>query len=187
MRHPRTILAIVVVTVALGVSGIALALSSGGSTAAVAGSKAAVVTPVMASQASTSSATIHTENAIVGGKTEAILVDAKGLPLYTYKPDTATKSFVSGGLATLWPPLVSTSPTIAGATGKLSVTKDNNGAQVAYNGHFLYTFASDSPGHVTGQGFENFFVATPGLTPIGASSSASMAPAATSSASGYGY
>jgi predicted lipoprotein with Yx(FWY)xxD motif len=188
MRHPRTIIAIVGVTVALGVSGIAVALGSGGSTAAGASSKAAAVTPVMTGQASTSSATIHTENATVGDKTEAILVDGKGLPLYTYKPDTATKSFVSGGLAVIWPPLVSMSPTIEGATGKLSVTNDANGTQVAYNGHFLYTFASDTPGHVTGQGFENFFVATPGLAPIGASSSASMEPAsATSSGSGYGY
>lgn len=95
MRHPRTILAIVGVTVALGISGIAVALSSGGSTAAVASSKAAAVPPVVGSQASASSATIHTESATVGGKAETILVDAKGLPLYTYKPDTATKSFVS--------------------------------------------------------------------------------------------
>jgi predicted lipoprotein with Yx(FWY)xxD motif len=188
MRHPRTIIAIVGVTVALGVSGIAVALSSGGSSAAGASSKAAAVTPVMTGQPSASSATIHTENATVGGKTEAILVNAKGLPLYTYKPDTATKSFVSGGLAMIWPPLVSMSPTIEGATGKLSVTNDASGTQVAYNGHFLYTFASDTPGHVTGQGFENFFVATPGLAPIGTSSSASTAPAsATSSGGGYGY
>jgi Secreted repeat of unknown function len=53
---------------------------------------------------------------------------------------------------------------------------------VAYNGHFLYTFVEDSPGHVTGQGVQNFFVATPSLT-AGASSPATVAP----SKSGYGY
>ncbi len=46
---------------------------------------------------------------------------AKGLPLYIYRPDTATTSLVTGGLAGLWPPL--TSPAVAGArvTGKVAV------------------------------------------------------------------
>jgi hypothetical protein len=39
----------------------------------------------------------------------------------------------------------------------------SSGQQVTYNGHFLYTFVQDSPGHVTGQGVQNFFVATPGI------------------------
>jgi predicted lipoprotein with Yx(FWY)xxD motif len=140
----------------------------------------------MKTAASPTSSTIHTVNASVDGKTEAILVNAKGLPLYIYKPDTATKSFVSG-LAAYWPPLVSSSPTIVGATGKLYVTQDANGAQVAYNGHFLYTFVSDSAGHVTGQGVQDFFVATPGLAPIAAVSSASMAAAPAASSSGSRY
>jgi predicted lipoprotein with Yx(FWY)xxD motif len=141
----------------------------------------------MKNTASATSSTIRTANATVDGKTEAILVNAKGLPLYIYKLDTATKSYVSGQLAAYWPPLDSSSPTIVGATGKLSVTRDANGAQVAYNGHFLYTFVSDSAGHVTGQGVQDFFVATPGVAPIGASSPASTAVAPTTSSSGMGY
>ena len=43
-------------------------------------------------------------------------------------------------------------------SGKLTVLNDANGDQVAYNGHLLYTFTSDHPGQVTGQGFQNFFV-----------------------------
>jgi predicted lipoprotein with Yx(FWY)xxD motif len=34
----------------------------------------------------------------VAGSTETILVNAQGLPLYFYRPDTATKSVVTAGL-----------------------------------------------------------------------------------------
>ena len=129
--------------------------------------------------------TLHATSAQVGGRTETILVDAQGLPLYYFQNDTAKKSFVTGGLARLWPPLVGTKATATGVRGKLTVLKAANGHQVAYNGHFLYTFVSDTPGHVTGQGISNFFVATPRLKAIGTSSTAT-APVATSSR-GYGY
>ena len=64
-------------------------------------------------------------------------------------------------------------------TGKVTVVNDANGRQVAYNGHLLYTFISDHPGELTGQGVQNFFVATPGLAPIAATAApAGPAPAA---------
>ena len=77
-------------------------------------------------------------------------------------------------------------------TGKLTAVMDIHGAQVAYNGHLLYTFADDRAGQVTGQGVQGFFVATPGLAPIAGSSTAGSpatagpAPAAPSG-SGFGY
>lgn len=174
MQHRKIAIAAIAIAAAAGVSGIAAAATSGTSMPAAASSTANV-----------SQATIHTQSTMVGGKTETILVDSEGLPLYYYKPDTAMKSFVSGELAALWPPLVSSNPTITGASGKLSVTNDANGAQVEYNGHFLYTFADDSAGHVTGQGVQDFFVATPGLAAIDTSSTAPT-PAPTSG-SGYSY
>jgi predicted lipoprotein with Yx(FWY)xxD motif len=128
--------------------------------------------------------TLHTASAVVAGRTETILVDTQGFPLYYFANDTAKKSFVTGGLAELWPPLVATKPTATGVRGKLTVLKAANGHQVAYNGHFLYTFLSDSPGHVTGQGISNFFVVTPRLKAIGTSTPAT--PPATSNR-GYGY
>jgi len=122
----------------------------------------------------------------VGATTEAILVNGKGLPLYFYKPDTPSRSLVSGALATLWPPLDGTSPTERGATGTLHVVNTANGSQVTYNGHFLYTFAEDSPGQATGQGVQNFFVATPGLTGRHrASTTVTAAPASAGNAYGY--
>jgi predicted lipoprotein with Yx(FWY)xxD motif len=131
-------------------------------------------------------ATVRTTLATVGGRTESILVNAHGLPLYYYRPDTGTTSLVAGGLARLWPPLTSTAPTAAAVTGKITVVRDAHGDQVAYNGHLLYTFTSDRAGQVTGQGFQNFFVATPGLTSITNSPApATTIPAAPSG--GYGY
>jgi Secreted repeat of unknown function len=82
---------------------------------------------------------------------------------------------------------VRTAPaTVAGRTETiLAVLNDVHGHQVTYNGHPLYTFANDHAGQVTGQGIQNFFVATPGLTPL-TTSSAGTAPAAPSGG-GLGY
>ena len=85
----------------------------------------------------------------------------------------------------MWPPLTSASPAATGLTGALTAVMDIHGDQVAYNGHLLYTFADDQAGQVTGQGVQDFFVATPGLTAI-TGSPAPSAPA-TSSGNPYGY
>ena len=173
MRHPRVIIA-----------GLALAAvaAAGGVTAAAAGGSPA--SSALSASPSASAVALRTAPAAVAGRTETILVNALGLPLYYYRPDTATKSLVTGGLARLWPPLTSAAPAAAGVSGKLTVLNDVNGRQVAYNGHLLYTFVNDHAGQVTGQGVQNFFVATPGLTPL-TTSSAGTAPAAPSG--GYGY
>jgi predicted lipoprotein with Yx(FWY)xxD motif len=176
MRHPRIIIA--------GI-GLAAVAAVGGITAASAGTSPARSAP--AASASAAAATVRTASATVAGKTETILVNAAGLPLYYYRPDTAAKSFVTGALARLWPPLTSAAPTAAGVNGKLSVLNDVNGHQVTYNGHPLYTFADDHAGQVTGQGVQNFFVAAPGLAPL-TSSSASAGPApAAPAGGGLGY
>jgi len=135
-------------------------------------------------------ATVRTVQASVGGKTETILVTSQGLPLYYYLNDTSAKSVVTGGLAALWPPLTAASPAATGLTGKVTAVIDIHGNQVAYNGHLLYTFADDQPGQVTGQGVQGFFVATPGLTAItGSQTATGTAPSAPAAPSGnpYGY
>ena len=121
--------------------------------------------------------TLHTATTQVGAKTETVLVNAKGLPLYYYQADTARKSQVSGVLAQLWPALVSAKPTASGVKGKVASSKQADGRLVTYNGHFLYTFVDDSPGHVTGQGVSNFFVATPNVRAIGSATTVKAAPA----------
>jgi predicted lipoprotein with Yx(FWY)xxD motif len=178
VRHPRIIIA--------SISLAAAAAIGGGITAATATTSHAGSQPVAGQP---SAATVRTVQATVGGKPETILVNGQGLPLYYYLPDTAAKSVVTGGLATLWPPLTSASPAATGLTGKLAAVMDIHGAQVAYNGHLLYTFADDQPGQVTGQGVQGFFVATPGLTAItGSQTATGTAPApAASSGNPYGY
>ena len=176
MRHPRIIIA--------SISLAAAAALGGGITAAAATSSAASSLPAASQHATT---TVRTAQAAVGGKTETILVNAAGLPLYFYLNDTAASSFVTGGLAALWPPLTSPSPAATGLTGKLAVVSDANGDQVAYNGHLLYTFADDHAGQVTGQGVQGFFVAVPGRTPLTGSQTSTGTVPATPSGTGYGY
>jgi predicted lipoprotein with Yx(FWY)xxD motif len=131
-----------------------------------------------------SAATIQAATATVAGKPEQILVDRKGLPLYVYSLDTAGQSHVSGVLARLWPPLVSSSPTEAGLPGRVDTTLAANRRQVQYNGHYLYSFVNDTRDQVTGQDLQGFVVATPRLT----NDSGATAPTPVGSqANGYGY
>jgi predicted lipoprotein with Yx(FWY)xxD motif len=174
VKKHRLTIAIVGLSVAAVVGGI-FAATAGGSGAAQtagavsAGGAATSAAPGTSATTSTavpgSGATVKTAMARVGGVVEVILVNDKGLPLYTYKADTTTQSMVTCELAALWPPLVASAPTDTGLNGVLAAVHTSNGQQVAYNGHFLYTFAEDSPGQVTGEGVQNFFVASPGQTP----------------------
>jgi len=175
MRHPKLLIA--------GI-GLAAVAAAGATAAAAAGGPSASYS---ATGHSATAATVRTAPAAVAGKTQTILVNSSGLPLYFYQPDTATKSLVTGGVAALWPPLTSAAPTAAGARGTLTVVNDAHGHQVAYNGHLLYTFTSDHAGQVTGQGVQNFFVATPGLTPIATSPAPAGTVPAAPPAHSYGY
>src|SRR5215470_15999056 len=176
MRHPKLIIASLGLAAVAAAGGVAAAAAAGGPSAgsSTAGHGAAA-------------ATVRTAPATVAGTTETILVNSGGLPLYYYRPDTAATSLVTGGVAALWPPLTSAAPTAAGATGNLTVVNDAHGHQVAYNGHLLYTFVSDHAGQVTGQGVQNFFVATPGLTPIASSTAPAGTVPAALAATGYGW
>jgi predicted lipoprotein with Yx(FWY)xxD motif len=178
MQHPRIMIA--------GI-GVAVLAAAGGITAATVSTSTASAAP--AAGHSAAATTVRTAQVPVGGKLETILVSVTGQPLYYYKPDTAAKSFVSGGLAQEWPPLTSTAaPAGTGLSGQLKVLKDVNGQQVTYNGHPLYTFVSDHVGVVTGQGVQDFFVATPGLAQLTSSAApASPMPPAGSGGGGYGY
>jgi predicted lipoprotein with Yx(FWY)xxD motif len=168
---------------------IALLAAACGSTSTSTGSYSAPTTaPTTASAptatpttASSSGAVVQTASATVGGKSVTILTDTKGMTLYYRTSDTAS-SVCSGGCAQAWPPLLSSgSGTPTSSTtlpGTLSVVNDTNGAQVAYQGHPLYTFASDTaPGQTSGQGVANvWFVATTDLKAAGGGGSAAPTP-----------
>ena len=180
MQRPKIIIASVAVAAIAAVGGTTAALASGSSSHSAA--------PASSSAPANSAGTVRTAQATVNGKTETILVDANGMPLYYYQPDSATQSAVTGQLASLWPPLTSAAPTATGLSGKVTTVMDGHGSQVAYNGHLLYTFVTDGPGHVTGQGVQNFFVATPGMATLaGTSAPAASTPATPANGGGYGY
>jgi predicted lipoprotein with Yx(FWY)xxD motif len=184
MKHPRITIAAAVIAVGATVGGFTLTSGGSSSTPAYGGGAIQSATGSTAAALPASSATVQTATSTVQGTRETILVDAKGLPLYTYKGDTTTTSHVTGQLAALWPPLKSAAPMAHGSVGTLTSVATSNGKQVADNGHFLYTFVEDTPGHVTGQGVQNFFVATPGTAAI---ASSSATPAGSQSSAGFGY
>jgi predicted lipoprotein with Yx(FWY)xxD motif len=136
------------------------AATSAGSTAM---SPASGNSPSHGGSAASPTATVREAMARVAGAAEIILVNDQGLPLYVHPPDTATASRVTGELAARWPSLLADAPTERGIDGVLAVVQDGNDQRVTYNGHFLYTFAEDTPRQVIGHGVQDFLVATPGL------------------------
>ena len=184
MRHPRIVITAIAIAAAATIGGISAAVATGNSTLSSAAASRPATGSTNRGQQPASLATVQTASATVQGRTETILIDAKGLPLYIYQPDTPTTSYVTGQLAALWPPVVAATPTVRGATGTVTSVATTNGHQIAYNRHFLYTFIEDRAGHVTGQGVQNFFIATPDLG-VGTSPTA---PAGSSrSGNSYGY
>lgn len=113
-----------------------------------------------------SAAVIKLATITVGGKSESVLTNGQGLTLY-YRTSDTPSSVCSGGCASAWPPIISTTTPSApaGVSGKLALLTDANGSQVTYNGHPLYTYSGDtSTGQANGQGFGGvWFVCTPGL------------------------
>jgi predicted lipoprotein with Yx(FWY)xxD motif len=113
-----------------------------------------------------------------------ILVDSSGKALYTNNQDTTGNVMCTGECTAIWVPLM------------------QNGKPVGLDGKPLYTFASDAPGKVTGDGVRDTFggvdfiwtVATPsgssqaGSTPAPAATTPSTTTGGSSSSSGgYGY
>jgi predicted lipoprotein with Yx(FWY)xxD motif len=79
----------------------------------------------------------------IGGVT--VLANAKGLTLYSFAPDTATKSACYGSCAVYWPPVTGPVTAGPGVTGKLATIKRSDGSvQATYDGHPLYTYIGDS-------------------------------------------
>ncbi len=118
--------------------------------------------------------------------TATVLTDTKGFTLYSFAPDTPTKSACNGTCAVNWPPVKGPVPT-AGVKGTFTTIKRSDGStQEAFNGHPLYTFIGDkAPGQATGNGLNAFGGVWKEITTSG---TAAPAPASTSSSGGgYGY
>jgi predicted lipoprotein with Yx(FWY)xxD motif len=82
----------------------------------------------------------------------SVLANARGFTLYSFAPDTPTKSVCNGSCAAYWPPVKGPVTAGAGVTGRLGTIKRSDGStQATYDGHPLYTYVADSaPGQAHG-------------------------------------
>src|SRR5580693_8337900 len=82
------------------------------------------------------------KTATIGGAT--VLTNAGGFTLYSFAPDTSTKSNCNGTCAVNWPQ-VKGPATASGVTGTFGTIKRSDGSvQATFDGHPLYTFAGDT-------------------------------------------
>ncbi|AXJ07783.1 hypothetical protein CFN16_27690 [Pseudomonas fluorescens] len=86
---------------------------------------------------------------------DGMMVDHKGMTLYTFDKDSGGKSMCNGDCAKNWPPMMA--PAGAKAEGKWTVIKRDDGMmQYAYDGKPLYTFMKDEkPGEMKGDGMKD--------------------------------
>ncbi|MCP8466967.1 hypothetical protein NK553_23715 [Pseudomonas sp. ZM23] len=83
---------------------------------------------------------------------DGMLVDAKGMTLYTFDKDSGGKSMCNGSCAQNWPPLMASVDAKAKGDWTL-IKRDDGSVQWAYMGKPLYTFVQDKKaGDMAGDG-----------------------------------
>src|ERR1700761_7052642 len=133
----RMLLALLAVVAAAAV--VAACSSSGSSST---GGGTSTSSPAAASAGSLKTGTI-------GGAT--VLTNANGFTLYSFAPDTPTKSNCNATCTQNWPPLKGPA-TASGVTGTFGTIKRSDGStQATFDGHPLYTYIGDTaPGQANG-------------------------------------
>jgi predicted lipoprotein with Yx(FWY)xxD motif len=91
----------------------------------------------------------------------SLLTDGQGRTLYLFTRDSGNMSSCTGGCASVWPPLTSSTGIHAGsgaAASLLGTARDAAGqSQVTYNGHPLYYYVGDvNPGQTNGEQLNQF-------------------------------
>ena len=162
LNRPRMLLALL--AVAAGAALLAACSSSGTSSSGGSGSLSAATAGGL-------------KTAKIGAAT--VLTNAKGFTLYSFAPDTPTKSNCNGTCAQNWPPVTGPA-TASGVTGTFGTIKRSDGSvQATFDGHPLYTFAGDTaPGQNKGNGLNVngglwHEITTSGTAPAGSSSAGS--------------
>jgi predicted lipoprotein with Yx(FWY)xxD motif len=161
-------LRMLVALLAVAAAAVVLAACSSSAPSSTGGSSGSSSSPAAAGAAGS------LKTATIGGAT--VLTNAKGFTLYSFAPDTSTKSNCNGSCAQVWPPVTGPA-TAAGVTGTLAtITRSDGSVQASFDGHPLYTFVGDTaPGQAKGNGLNEFGgvwheVTTSGTAPAGSSS-----------------
>ena len=113
-----------------------------------------------------------------------ILVTSSGQTLYLDSADKPGHPSCTGGCLSIWPALKASGTPKASGSAKASLlgtTKIAGGIkQVTYNGHQLYTFASDTKSKPTsGEGVNGFYVVSPSGTKVTKPSTTKKKPPST--------
>ena len=172
LEAPNRLRMLVVLLAVAATAAVLAACSSSGTSSSSSGGGTSTASPAAATAGSLKTATI-------GGAT--VLTSAKGFTLYSFAPDTPTKSNCNGTCAQNWPP-VKGPATASGVTGTFGTIKRSDGStQATFDGHPLYTFVGDTaPGQAKGNGLNAagglwHEITTSGTAPAGSSSSGSGA------------
>jgi predicted lipoprotein with Yx(FWY)xxD motif len=143
--------------------------------------------PSSGNASSSSSVVIGTRSTSIG----TVLVNAQGHTLYWFARDTATTSNCTGTCATYWPPVLGTPKAASGASlpkGFGTIKRSGGQVQATYDGHPLYTYASDTAaGMTSGNGLNLSGGLWWAMTPSGSAPKATPSSSSSSSSSSGGY
>ena len=168
-----------------GLAAVALIAAACGSTS-TSSSAGSSSSSAAAPSSSTGASATALKTAKIGGAT--VLTDAKGLTVYSFAPDTSTKSNCNGSCANYWPPVTGPVTAGSGVTGQLgTITRSDGSTQATYAGHPLYTYVGDTaPGQAKGNGLNLSGGVWHEITVSGGAAPA-PSPSASSTGHGYGY
>jgi len=170
------------ILISAGVLLVAIGLAACGSSKNSSGSTSAGAVPTSAS-----GDTVSTKS--IGGISN-VLVDSKGMALYTNNMDSGSKVACTGSCTSIWVPLAAPSsgqPTSSDSSvqAKLGVVMRPDGtSQVTFGDKPLYTFASDGPGQVTGNGVTDHFDGTSFTWTVASTGKGSATSAGTTTTAG---
>jgi predicted lipoprotein with Yx(FWY)xxD motif len=147
-------------------------------------SSSAPAAAASAPSAGASASSTALKTATIGGVT--VLTNAKGFTVYSFVPDTATKSNCNAGCVQYWPPVKGPATAGTGVTGTLTTIKRSDGSvQAVYDGHPLYTYVADTaPGEAKGNGLN---LSGGVWHEVTASGGAAATPSSSSGSGGGGY
>ena len=128
---------------------------------AACGGPATTASPSPTATASPTAAPTIVAKVATDAKLGKILVDLKGMTLYTWAKDIDQNSQCYDQCATFWPPFTATAKVLAADglnTGQFGTSARKDGAlQVTFNSHPLYFYAQDkAAGDTKGQGSTGF-------------------------------